>query len=47
MVFFVFHFILLQSIQVYFTSDENISGAALDMLTEERLMGMGIVYVLM
>jgi hypothetical protein len=33
--------------QVYFISDENISGAELDMLTEERLMGMGIEYVLM
>jgi hypothetical protein len=42
MVFFVFHFILLQSIQVYFTSDENISGAVLNRSTEERLEDMGI-----
>jgi hypothetical protein len=49
MVFFVFHFILLQSFEYrfIFISDENISGAVLDMLTEESLISMGIEYVLM
>jgi hypothetical protein len=42
-----FYLIAIIRIQVYFTSDEDISGAELDMLTEERLMGMGIEYVWM